>query len=186
MINEIHKSHSKKDLCEIIDIFNLNVVDYRNLNKKNLSKELLYQLSKIDEIKRDDEYYFVENKKELIDYLVNPDCSKSLSVKEKDIVMELSKYIIIYCKNNFYLSHSPFLDWDEMIDKARYIADFGDIPSVRRAIELLNKDPKLKNDKINIMMSSKMKKQLERKKKQKQKFVGGLQVKKGPFTITFD
>ena len=100
--------------------------------------------------------------------------------------MELSKYIIIYCENNFYLSHSPFLDWDEMIDKARYIADFGDIPSVRRAIELLNKDPKLKNDKINIMMSSKMKKQLERKKKQKQKFVGGLQVKKGPFLIEFN
>lgn len=186
MIGTIHTSHSKKELCEIINIFELNVVEYLKLNKKQLIKQLLYQLSVIDEIKEDNNYYFVKNKKELMDYLINPDCSKVLTVKEKDEVMELSKYIIMYCKNNYFLSHSPFLDWDEMISKAKYISGFGDIPSVRRAIELLNKDPKLRDNKIDIMMSSKCKKQLERKKRQKSKFCGGLQVKKGPFTISFD
>jgi hypothetical protein len=127
----------------------------------------------------------VKNKKELMDYLTNPDCSKLLSVKEKDIVMELAKYIIMYCQNGFYLSHSPFLDWDEMIKKAKHIAQYGDIPSVRRAITLLNKDPKM-SEKIEVIMSSRCKKQLERKKRQKQKFYGGLTVKKGPITITFD
>jgi len=35
-------------------------------------------------------------------------------------------------------------------------------------------------------MSSRCKKQLERKKKQKQKFYGGLVCNKGDFLITFD
>ena len=99
--------------------------------------------------------------------------------------MELAKYIIMYCKNGFYLSHSPFLDWDEMIVKAKQISQYGDIPSVRRAIELLNKDPKL-NEKIEVMMSSRCKKQLERKKRQKQQYYGGLQVKQGKFVVLFD
>jgi len=181
----IHTSHSKKELCEICQVFNINVVEYLKLNKKQLSKQLLYQLSIIEEIEEDNNYYFVKNKKELLDYLTNPDCSKVLSVKEKDQVMELAKYIIMYCKNGFYLSHSPFLDWDEMVAKARYISQYGDIPSVRRAIELMNKDPKM-SDKLEVIMSSRCKKQLERKKKQKQKFYGGLVCKKGDFLIRFD
>ena len=91
----------------------------------------------------------------------------------------------MYCKNGFYLSHFPFLDWDDMIEKAKHIRQYGDIPSVRRAIELLNKDPKL-NEKIEVLMSSRCRKQLERKKKQKQKFYGGLQVTKGKFIVYFD
>lgn len=185
MLNKIHTSHSKKELCEIINIFELNIVEYLKLNKQQLCKQLLYQLSVIDKIKPDNDYYFVKDKKELMDYLTNPDCSKVLTVKQKDEVMELAKYIIMYSKNGFYLSHSPFLDWDEMIVKAKQISQYGDIPSVRRAIELLNKDPKL-NEKIEVMMSSRCKKQFERKKRQKQKYYGGLQVKQGKFTIYFD
>jgi len=184
-MNKIHTSHSKKTLCEIVEIFELNVVEYSKLNKQQLSKQLLYQLSVIDQIKPDNDYYFIKDKQELIEYLTNPDCSKTLSVKEKDEVMELSKYIIMYCKNGFYLSHSPFLDWDDMIEKAKHISQYGDIPSVRRAIELLNRDRKL-NQKIEVMMSSRCKKQLQRKEKQRQKFVGGLKVKRGKFVLNFD
>jgi hypothetical protein len=182
---KIHPSHSKKELCEIVEIFELNVCEYKKINKRDLSKMILYQLSIIDEVKEDNDYYFVKNKKELIEYLTNPDCSKTLTVKEKEKVMELAKYIIMYCKNGFYLSYSPFLDTDDMYSKARHIAQYGDIPSVRRAIDLLNTDPKL-NDKIEVLMSSRCKKQLERKKRLKQKFMGGLQVKKGPIKVYFD
>ena len=153
-MSSIHQSHSRKELSEITEIFNLNVTNYKKLNKKDLAKSLLYQLSTIDKIKEDNDYYFV-------------------------------KYIIQYCKNGYYLSYSPFLDHDDMIKKANYIASFGDIPSVRRAITLLNNDFKLKN-KIKIIMSSRTKKRLERSKRVKQKYMGGLTIKKGTFLISFD
>ncbi len=185
MMESIHTTHSKKDLCEIIEIFDLKVAEYKKLNKKQLSKSILYQLSIIEEIIEDNDFYFIKNKKELIDYLVNPDSSKQLTIKEKASVMELAKYIIMYVKNGYYLSHSPFDDYDDMIDKAKYIANYSDIPSVRRAIELLNTDAKLK-EKIEPIMSSRMKKKIERNKRNKQKCQGGLIIKKGPILVTFD
>lgn len=185
MAEFIHPTHSKKELCEIIEIFDLNVAEYKKQNKKQLSKSILYQLSIIEEIKEDDNFYFVKDKKELIDYLINPDASKVLTVKEKAEVMELAKYIIMYCKNGYYLSLSPFIDYDDMIDKAKHISNYGDIPSVRKAIDLINTDCKLKN-KLSVIMSSRCKKQLERKKRINQKYVGGLNVEYGVFTINFD
>lgn len=185
IMETIHTSHSKKELMEIVEVFDIKVADYKNLNKQNIAKQILYQLSIVDSIKEDNNFFFISDKKELVDYLINPDSSKVLSVKEKDAVMELAKYIIMYCKNGYYLSYSPFIDYDEMIVKAKYIADYGDIPSVRKAIDSLNEDVKLKI-KIKVIMSSRMKKKIERKKRVKQKYQGGLEVKEGIFWINFD
>ena len=124
-MEKIDKSHSKKTLCEIIEIFDLKIANYINMNKKELSKSILYELSKIDKIKEDKDYYFIKDKGELMEYLVQPDPSKSLTVKEKDEVMNLAKFIIIYCNNNYYLSTSPFLDHDDMIKKAKDISAYG-------------------------------------------------------------
>lgn len=183
-MDKIHTSHSKSELCEICEIFVINIVDIKKLNKTAISKQLLYQLSIIQEIKEDNDYYFIKNKKELIEYLINPDSSKTLTVREKEEVMELSKYIIIYCSNGFYLSHSPFLDFDDLVKKAKYIAGYGDIPSVRKAIEGLNQDPKLKK-KIDIIMSERMKKKMERKQRMNSKYYGGLIIKTGKFKLDF-
>ena len=183
-MNKIHSTHSKKELYEIIEVFDINIGGYKKMNKADVSKHLLYELSKIDNIKEDNDFFFIKDKNELIEYLTNPDCSKELTVKEKANVMELSKYIIMYCKNNYFLSYSPFLDYDDMIIKAKYIANYGDIPTVRRAIDLLNKDTKLEN-KIKLIMSSKMKKKIERKKRLNQKYMGCLTINKGNFIIDF-
>jgi len=180
----IHPSHSKSELTQVVEIFNLNVVNYKNLNKKDLSKELLYQLSKIENVEPDDDYFFIKNKKELLDYLINPDCSKVLTIKEKDRVIELAKYIIMYVKNGFYLSYSPFLDYGDLIKQAKYISQYSDIPTVYRAIQLINTDAKLKN-KIEPILSSKRRKQLERKKRIKQRYRGGLIIKSGKFVVDF-
>ena len=183
-MEKIHVTHSKKELCEIIEVFDIKIANYKKMNKPELSKHLLYELSKINDIKEDNDYFFIKNKDELIEYLTNPDCSKELTIKEKSNVMELSKYIIMYCKNNYYLSYSPFMDYDDLIDKAKYIANYGDIPTVRRAIELLNEDNKL-DKKIDIIMSSKMKKKLERKKRIKQQYIGCLKINRGKFILDF-
>ena len=44
-MESIHQSHSKKELCEIIEIFDFNIAEYKKLNKQQLSKAILYQLS---------------------------------------------------------------------------------------------------------------------------------------------
>ena len=184
MGDKIHTSHSRKDLLEMIEIFNLQIADCKEMNKKSLQHHMMYELSKIDEIVEDNEFYFIQNKDELLQYLIHPDSSKTLTVKEKEKVMELAKYIIMYCKNGFYLSHSPFIDYDDMIKSAKFIANYGDIPSVQKAICHINKDQKLKEP-IELMMSSKCKKRNERKKRLVQKHRGGLEIKKGIFVIDF-
>lgn len=184
-MEKIDKSHSKKTLCEIIEIFDLTVCDHQNMNKKELSKSILYELSKIDKIKEDNDYYFIKDKAELMEYLIQPDPSKSLTVKEKDEVMNLAKFIIIYCNNDFFLSTSPFLDHDDMMKKAKYISAYGDIPSVRKAIDKLNQDPKVKKP-LNVFMTTKCKKKIERKKRLIQKQKNILTIKRGTFVVTFD
>ena len=184
-MEKIDKSHSKKTLCEIIEIFDLKIANYINMNKKQLSKCILYELSKIGKIKPDEDYYFIKDKEELMEYLIQPDPSKSLTVKEKDEVMNLAKFIIIYCNNDYYLSTSPFLDHDDMIKKANYISAYGDIPSVRKAIDKLNKDPKVKEP-LKLFMTTKCKKKLERKKRLIQKQQNILTINRGKFLVTFD
>ena len=72
-----------------------------------------------------------------------------------------------------------------MIIPTRDISIHGDIPSVRRAIGLLNKDPNLK-EKIIPVVSNKMKKQLEKKKNKKVKKYYGLIYKSGSFVVEFN
>ena len=187
MAEKIDSTHSKKELCEIVEIFDLKVVDYKNLNKTELSKSILYNLSIIDEINEDNDYYFLKDKNELIEYLIHPDASKELTIKEKNGVMELAKYIIIYCKNNYYLSCSPFIDWDDMLDKIKYIANYGDIPSVRKAIDAFNKDPKMLDRKpIEYIMSTRCRKKIERKNRMVQKEKVCLKIRRGRFLVSFD
>ena len=65
------------------------------------------------------------------------------------------------------------------------ISVYGDIPSVRRAIRLINQDPKIKK-RIEPVISNKMKRILESKNKKKVKKYYGLIIKEGGFTISFE
>ncbi len=65
------------------------------------------------------------------------------------------------------------------------ISIYGDIPSVRRAIRLINLDPKIK-ERIEPVISNKMKRILESKNKKKVKKYYGLISKHGSFTVSFD
>ena len=189
-MEKIHSSHSKKELQEIIEVFELNIANYKNMNKKDISHSLMYELSKIDNIIEDDEFFFIKNKSELMDYLINPDSSKSLTIKEKAEVMEIAKYVMMYCKNSYYLSHSPFLDWNEMYEKVKHISQYGDIPSVRKAVDGFNKDPRMLElgECIEVSMSSRCRKKMERKRRMVQKQKVSLKVRHGsfPFDLTKD
>ena len=100
---KIHSSHSRKELIQVIEQFNIDITNKNDLAKKDISALLIMKLNEMcdDEIQEEDEYFFVSSKQELIDYLQKPNQSKILTIKEKDNVMETAKKIISYCKNSY-------------------------------------------------------------------------------------
>ena len=184
---KIHTSHSRKELIQVIDQFNIDIPDKIDLCKKEIQVLLTNKLMEIPskDFKEENEYFFVKSKVELIDYLSKPNQSKSLTIKEKDQVMLTAKKIIGYCKNSFFLTPYNYESFDELLKEAKYIAKFGDIPSCRRAINLLNNDPKLEY-KIDIVLSKRVKKDIEKKLAVKEASVPKACVRFGSFTINFD
>jgi len=182
---KIHTSHSRKELIQVIQQFNINIPNKDDLSKKEIQVLLINELLGLDEICEEDEYFFVKSKDELIDYLRKPNQSKTLTIKEKDNVMLTAKKIIGYCKNSYFLTPYNYETFDELLEEANYIAKFGDIPSCRRAIKMLNNDPKL-DYKIDIILSKRVKKDLEKREAVKNATIAKYSLKFGKFTIVFD
>lgn len=182
---KIHTSHSRKELIQVIQQFNINIPNKDDLSKKEIQVLLINELLGLDEICEEDEYFFVKSKDELIDYLRKPNQSKTLTIKEKDNVMLTAKKIIGYCKNSYFLTPYNYETFDELLEEANYIAKFGDIPSCRRAIKMLNNDPKL-DYKIDIILSKRVKKDLEKREAVKNATIAKYTLKYGKFTIVFD
>ena len=182
---KIHTSHSRKELIQVIQQFNINIPNKDDLSKKEIQVLLINELLGLDEICEEDEYFFVKSKDELIDYLRKPNQSKTLTIKEKDNVMLTAKKIIGYCKNNYFLTPYNYETFDDLLEEANYIAKFGDIPSCRRAITMLNNDPKL-DYKIDIVLSKRVKKDLEKREAVKNATIAKYSLKFGKFTIVFD
>jgi hypothetical protein len=181
----INKSFSKGDMLDIIREFNLDIPNCNNMDKIKLSIILWSHINNLKELQSDTEIYNIKNKEELINYLSNQNPDKILSVKEKNKLMTFCKEVIVYCNNGYNIEYSSFNSVEEIHIPCRDIALHGDIPSVRRAIRLLNNDPKLK-EKIEPIISNKMKKTLELKKKHKVKRYYGLISKTGSFIVSFD
>tara|TARA_R110000787_G_scaffold2040_4_gene8370 strand:+ start:1663 stop:2214 length:552 start_codon:yes stop_codon:yes gene_type:complete len=182
---KIHTSHSRKELVQVIEQFNIDIPNKLDLPKKEIQVLLINKLFEIDKIIEEDEYFFVKTKDELIEYLSKPNQSKQLTIKEKDNVMLTAKKIIGYCKNSYFLTPYNYESFDDLLVEANYIAKFGDIPSCRRAINMLNQDPKL-DHKIDIILSKRVKKDIEKKQLVKEASVPKACVKFGKFVVTFD
>jgi len=182
---KIHTSHSRKELIQIIQQFKIDIPNCNDLPKKEIQILLSNKLVEIEEIKEEDEYFFVKDKNELLEYLSKPNQSKILTIKEKDQVMLTAKRIISYCKNSYYLTPYNYETFDDLLKEANYISQFGDIPSCRRAINMLNQDPKL-DHKIEVVLSKRVKKELQKKEQLKLNSIPRAVIKRGHFVITFD
>lgn len=106
----------------------------------------------------------------------------SLSVKKKNEVILNSKKIISFCRNGYNINKSLFNDVEEIFTLIDDIKQYGDISSVRRAINLINL--KYKNN-IECIISSEIKEDLEIKQKIKEFSVPSIQIKKGNFRLEF-
>ena len=181
----IHKSHSRRDLLEIIKLFKLPIEDAEDFKKKELGEALILALNNIDNIIPDDFFYNISNLNELKEHLIKPNQKKMLSIKDKADVMTAAKLIIAFCKGGYVIQISYFDSNDHLYTEARRIAQFGDIPSVRRMCELLNKNP-YSQECVYPVISKKVQMDLDIKKMTKKKVHTSLHVKKGKVLVKFD
>ena len=186
---QIHKSHSKTDLIDLIINLDLKVVFSHQDNKKDIQNKILELLKKpLPKIKPN--FYHIENKDGLLLYLQNPNPKKSLSIKEKNSVMMLCKHIIQYCKNNYDLEYTKYNNIKELQDDMDFIKQFGDIPSVRRCCRLMNDDVKFNGIKFVPLISPQVKKVLDEKKTIKKVRYHSLKIRystpENPVILHFD
>ncbi len=181
---EIHMSHSRKELLDIIRVFKLPITGRNDKNKKQLQEAIVEVVRFLDNIIPEDQYFFIKSKEELIEYLIKSNPAKTLTIKEKTDVMLTAKKLIGYSRNGYYLMPSGYMDAIDVYKDATYIAKFPEIPSVRKAIDLINQDPKMR-EKIEMIIPRRIKKQLEKRKAVKQSSIP-LYIKRGEFNITFD
>jgi hypothetical protein len=181
---DIHMTHSRKELLDIIRVFNLPIPNKNDKNKKQLQDAIIEVVRYLDNVEPEQEYFFINCKEELIEYLQKQNPAKNLTIKEKQDVMMIAKKLIGYARNGYYLIPQGYMDTIEVYKDASYIAKFPEIPSVRKAIDLINQDPKMR-EKIEMVIPRRVKKQLEKRKSVKQQNIP-LYIKRGEFILTFD
>lgn len=180
----IHKTHSKKDLCNIIKTFNINIPDPNLHKKKQLLTLLKKEILLIEEIEPELDVYMFYNLVDLKNYLSSCNPKKVLSIKEKNHVILSCKRLQQFIYNNYSLDRSTFNSIEEIEELARYIEPYGDIPSVRRACKGLNNSNHDFN--LNPKISKQTLRELEKRELYKKKFPQKLEIKTGSFTINFD
>ena len=181
----IHKSHSKKDLNNIIDTFKINIPNAKQYKKKELLRLLTKELDEMEEIEPDTKYYLFYNIIELKDYLSSCNPKKLLSIKDKADIILHCKELQQYIKNGYNIEYSVFDSEDDIHKLCKYIQPYGDIPSVRKALWKLNQHPCNKYN-YEPTISKQTQAELDRRALLKVKYPKQLTINSGKFFISFD
>ncbi len=183
----IHKSHTKKDLIEIIEVYDIKDIDnYRDLNKDTLSTFLDLHLRTINTIEPKLDYFDVEDLDELRSYLKNPSPKQMLSIKEKDIVIDKAKHIVFFCRVAGYcLGATTYQEKQEVLEDAIYIRKYGDISTIRRALKLLSNWSEL-DEPITPVITYRCQQRLDRKKRIKTNGLAKMTKSQGNYVLSFD
>tara|TARA_R100000951_G_C2652318_1_gene184780 strand:- start:2369 stop:2845 length:477 start_codon:yes stop_codon:yes gene_type:complete len=157
---DIHPSYSKKELIEIIDEYNLNI-DIE-LSKFKLKKEL---------------------QKYNLDFLYKENENKKLNINEKNDIIKKAKKLISYVKCGCIIENSIYNNFDEIIFDVNDINDYGEISSVRRAVNLINYNLNLN---IPLYIDSEKHHELKEKQLIKKKSEPQLLFKSGKYKVRFE
>jgi hypothetical protein len=184
----IHKSHSKNDLIDIINDLGLPVVFSHQDNKKNIQDKIKISMKEDFKIKKN--YFNIDDKDQLIVYLEKQNPRKTLTTKEKNDVMSISKFIINYCKSGYDIDCCKYNELQSIIDDMDYIKQFGDIPSVRRCCKLLKDDAKLQGMIFKPYISPQVQRTLDDKKTSKSVSLYKIKIRRAteedPIIVYFD
>ena len=162
---KIHPSHSKKDLVKIINELKLDIdttLTRFEIVRIFHNENLLVNLN--------------------LHYLSDENKNKPLSIKEKNNIILKAKQINSLQKNGFNFDKSLFVDEEEVINVALDISNYGDISSVRRAINFVNEKYGMN---IVCKLSQDTKNNLNIKEDIKSNSVPCIQYKSGKYIIDF-
>lgn len=179
----IHKTFTKKDLLEFIEVYEMDIEDPKFLTKKELQIKLEDYLQ-LNDIPFSTEFEF-NSSGDLLTYLTNSKPNIDLNYKEKSEMITLAKMIIKYSRNGYSIALSNFESIDEIYQKGILLSNHGDIPTCRRAVTELNNDTKIRN-KIEIKISPKIKRDLEQKKINKDSLTNQFKYEKKYTVLSFD
>lgn len=180
----IHPSHSRKDLIEVCEVFNIELEDLYDLPKISLVSLLEAELEKIDYIEPEYEYYFVDDMEGLKRYLSEPNQTKNITIATKEKVIKDSRRIVAYCQSGYEI-FPHFQSKEEVYECAKIVAQHCDISTCRRAIKLINEDRSIPH-KIEPVISNRVRKQLERRELVKKRTRGQFRSRTGNFRVTFE
>jgi len=182
----IHKTFTKKDLIEIIQAYDIPIEDPKQYNKNDLSMNLTELLITEDfEINFSPDYPDFFKNEDLIEYLSLPKSNEELNYQEKSEMIQKAKKLINYARNGYMLSFTEYISHDDLYQDGIIVANHCDIPTCRRAIDELNKDPKIRN-KIEKQITPKVKKKLDQKKINKEELQPKYKFRRGVYEINFD
>ena len=182
----IHKSHSKQELIDIINDLHISNIELSHSDSKSdTQNKILSYLSDNLQDTYGENVFKIRSSHELGIYLMNPNPKKNLSVKDKAVVMSICKEIGKYAKCNYIVENTRYTNIQELEDDMLYIAQYGDLPSVRRAVKLMN-DNIQRSRHWSCVISPQMKKIIEEKNKQKTAIPYHATFKRGEFTLSFD
>ena len=182
----IHKSFTKKDLIDIIQAYDIPIDDPKQYNKNELSTTLTEILQDEDyQINFSSDYPEFFKNEDLIQYLSVPKSNEELNYKEKSEMIQKAKKLMNYARNGYMLSFTDYLSHDAIYQDGIIVANHCDIPTCRRAIDELNKDPKIRN-KIEKQISPKIMKSLQQKKINKDELEPKFKFRRGHYIIDFD
>jgi len=182
----IDKSFTKKDLIDIIQSYDIPIDDPKQYSKNELSITLTEILVNEDyQINYSFDYPEFYKNEDLIQYLSVPKSNEELNYKEKSEMIQKAKKLINYARNGYMLSFTDYLSHDAIYQDGIIVANHCDIPTCRRAIDELNKDPKIRN-KIEKQISPKIMKTLQQKKINKDELEPRFKFRRGHYIIDFD
>ncbi len=91
-----------------------------------------------------------------------------------------------FCRNGYDIKNTEFYNTiDDIYVDAQYISHYGDIPSVRMAINELNNNPNAPFN-IKVIISPHTQKEIDLKKRLKIKNKYKCEFKQGHFVLNFD
>lgn len=180
----IHKSHSKKELCDIIKTFEIDIDQPETMKKTQLVGRLTSELQIMDTIKPELDRYVFYNFIDMKEFLTHCNPKKRLTIKQKnDVILDCRK-IQQYIKSGYVVNGSCFGSLEEIYELAQSLLHAGDIPSVRRMCRDLNKDP-INMERLVPIISRQTKRELEIRANLKKTYCQQLEIKSGTFTLLF-